>query len=75
MKRVNGVLVELQERFAAGANHEWTLTIRAQGWPATCDCFRKIKRCAKLATARTIYSDKIGIAETADGGRTIRVTS
>ncbi len=68
MKCVDGVLVELQEGFTAGANHEWALIIGLTDRPATCDCLRKLKRGTKVTSAGAIDSDEIRVAETANGG-------
>jgi hypothetical protein len=63
MDRADQRRVELQQRFAAGENHE---AVRLAARPYVLDRRGKVFRVGKAAASRAIHADKIRIAEAAD---------
>ena len=69
MKGLDQRLIELQQRFTAGAYNK--LRVAPVAWPVSGNAERKISRRSEFAASGSVGSDEIGIAERAHRLRTI----
>jgi hypothetical protein len=73
VQRVDQRLVELQQRFATGADNEWFSALTR--WPMIGNSTRQIFRGLELSPTRPIRTHKLGIAELAYGSAAILLST